>query len=379
MRTAHRAVAVWTAACFLGACPKPQPLVDPGHEPDPPGTVSSGTGSTLKLLEPRTSSPIAASSGALEVPEAWRSTVEELGEPATATAAVATLVEAGGAVCGLLRDVAHYDEDLSRRGRAVVALTSIGDDCADQALLEIHRYRSAPELVRTWAAAGLLNRARTLDELVAFQSMLGGGPALARPLEIRALALVEPDSDAGALLALWATVPGLQAALAPALTSRPPQELVAAMLTHDNGDARRFAAGLLAGLDARPELVEAVVEAYRFRPGSEGVLWAGGPLYVPSFGWSAPDARRLIGHLIAWHVYCNERAMTGEQQQIYNNLRSVGLHRVAGYPRPDTNTRNLLAQFAQVEGVEALRALLEEQGLAEDPRYSGLLGARISR
>ena len=76
----------------------------------------------------------------------------------------------------------------------------------------------------------------------------------------------------------------------------------------------------------------AVAKAYEFDADAKNAPWHGGPLYVPGIQWQKEDATALVGNLIAWHLWCDRNGKTSEQQQIYNNLRSVGLSRVAGSP-----------------------------------------------
>ena len=104
--------------------------------------------------------------------------------------------------------------------------------------------------------------------------------------------------------------------------------------------------------------------------GATKVLWEGGALYVPNLSWQPTEAKLLVGHLIAWHLHCDRNGQSSEQQQVYNNLRSVQLHRPAGLSWPENDTPSLLRQWSAVAGQAALRSMLEAQGAQDNPRYS---------
>jgi hypothetical protein len=81
-----------------------------------------------------------------------------------------------------------------------------------------------------------------------------------------------------------------------------------------------------------------------------------------------------MGSLIEWHLFCDRMGLTQEQQQIYNNIRSVGLWRQAGMRNfPSTNTVELLKQWRQVVGGKQLARILDRQSVGYDPKYAGAL------
>ncbi len=313
-----------------------------------------------------------------EVPAAWTDHATALGSADGADAAVAAFVEAGAETCPVLAGIAMNDGDLSRRGRAIQALTGISDVCAEDALLELHRVRSLPMLVRTWAAAGRVNRAQTMDDLIAVATLVGEFPALQRPVGMRAEALLDGDVAAGHLIALSIDAPPLAGSVLPLIRNRPTSELTAVMLEDGRDAIRRQAAGYLGTLVGEdPTRAADVIAAYRFQKGATKPLWAGGALYVPAARWDRTQARTLYRNLLSWQIFCEEEGLDGEKRQIGNNLRSVGIWRVAGYSGYDYDTFNAVRNYGRDESPEALRSLLAEHGLVGDPRYGA--GLEVTR
>ena len=335
-----------------------------GNVDDPKQIVEGGGGDTVKV----------------DVPKKFAKAVQELGEVDTASAAVETLTKAGAEVCELMKDLARHDEDMTRRGRAVEVLARITDDCADNALQDIQRYRAAPDLVRTWAAAGLINRAKTLEQLAEYSELLGQFPAVARPLEMRAADLMDATASVDELLTMAVRMPKLQSALNNILAAKPMGELTASMLSHSDMNARRHAAAILGGAVGSDANNQAMVAAqYAFSAGAAKVLWDGGPLYVPGVNWQRDPARELITNLVSWYLFCDLAGNDEGKNQVYNNLRSIGLLNPAGFSWMNHELMAILTQYKQVMGEDKLRSILKAQGAEKDPRFASLLSKKVTR
>ena len=287
-----------------------------------------------------------------------------------AAEAVATFTKAGAEVCPILRSVALEDGDMSRRGRAIQALTGIQDVCADDALLELERVRTLPLLIRTWAAAGRVARASTIEDLTSLAVLTGEFPALARPVSLRAESLLGPEVPADQLLELATDASTLSGAVLPLLRARPTEELLAVQFSHEKDPVRRQAAaylGTFVGEDGGRAKV--VIDSYAYPKGTTKVLWDAGALYVPAARWDKDQARALYRNLLSWQIFCQEAGLDGELRQVTNNLRSVGIWRTAGYARHHPDTFAAVAAYGADEGQAALTALLAEHDLQDDPRY----------
>jgi hypothetical protein len=273
-----------------------------------------------------------------------------------------------------LREVALYEEDLEAQGQAILALVQHGDADAIGVLLDIEGHGRAPEILRTWAAAGAVQRAASLKELGEMSELLSRHPALERPFRLAALSLMKEGVDVEALLVLSAKVPALQAAFGPPLSEADAGEMAGFMLRHEDNGVRRLAAGYLA---ARDDAADQIITVYRYVASGRDVPWQGGALYVPSLGWGRTQAKELMGHLTAWHLHCDRHGLESEKQQVFNNLRSVGIWRQAGSKQsPRNDTVLLLSQYAKLVGVKEVARMLSAQGVRHDPRYSGVLEGR---
>ena len=256
----------------------------------------------------------------------------------------------------------------------IQALGRIEGDLAGVSLEQI-QYGDVPEIVAAWAGSARIQRADELYEVLALADTAVSMPSLERPLELRVRALADQLEDVNqGLEAIVSGPPVLQTLLAPTLLARGPGELVEAMLSHPSDPARRLAAGLLGTLAQQKEGVGSVVAAaYAPVHDASSTVWQGGALYVPALAWTKTDARVLVGHLISWHVYCNERGLEGEKNQIRNNLNSLQLLEPAGFSArdewPESSTVALVAQWKRIHGPEAVQDLLRPWGLADSPRY----------
>ena len=273
-----------------------------------------------------------------------------------------------------LRETALHGESLESQGNAVLALVASQDADATGALLSIESQKRAPELVRTWAAAGAVQRANSMAELEALADLLSRYPALERPFRLSATELMGGNPDPEALLTLSVKSPALRTAFSQTLAKADVSVMMRVLFTHKENEVRRLAAGYLA---ARDDSADSIVKGYRYEAKGSAVPWQGGALYVPSLGWGRSQAKILLGNLTAWHLHCDRHGLTQEKQQVFNNLRSVGIWRQAGSQnRPVNDTVRLLKQYAELVGVEKVAQLLEAQGVRHNPKYAGVLEAK---
>ena len=304
------------------------------------------------------------------------SMLAELADEATTARARAALTAMGDDALPALEAAARNDASLVARGWSIKVISEIETPGADRILSGLHDDTALPELVQTWAAAARIGRAETLDELLSLAPLVVRFPALSRPLTMTLSTVEGGLDDVGSALSVMVSDPSLQAPLAPLVLEQTPDALVAVMTTHEDMAVRRAAAGFLATMSrVDVTVLDATVRAYRFQPDAEAVPWAGGPLYIPSAQWGSDTARELIEDLISWHLFCAVNDLPAEQQQINNNLRSVGFVATAGYSAWELpqDTDGLLVFWGQHEGSRALSQILGEHGLRGQPHYKKLL------
>ena len=265
------------------------------------------------------------------------------------------------------------------RGWAIIALSELGGDDAEGGLHELYGSTSS-NLVRTWASAALVRLADGPRELARLTDRANYHPALARPVTARWLELLaDPDEPVAlevVLDALARSYP-LQQKVLPVLLTGDSEPFVEAMLGAGTQEARNLAAGCLATFasQGREGIAVAVLSALRFDADATRVPWQGGPLFLPSLGWTSGEARILMRHLVAWHLYCDRHDLDQEQRQIHNNLNGWGLANAAGYTMPnrELSTSRWLLIFGEVAGSDKLAALLEEQGVHDERLYQSIL------
>ncbi|MFT5683363.1 MAG: hypothetical protein ACI8RZ_004294 [Myxococcota bacterium] len=304
------------------------------------------------------------------------SLLTDLSDESQADGARAALVAMGHDALPALEASARNDASMVARGWAVKAISEIEASGADEALIRLHDDTALPGLVQAWAGAGRISRADTLDELLALAPLVGRFSALNRPMKMKLSTVEGGIGDVGGAIGMMVTDPSLQSILAPLVLEQPPDAIVEVMIKHENMEARRTAAGFLATMSRTDVTVlDATIRGYDFQPGAKAVPWAGGPLYIPSAQWGSDTARELIENLISWHLFCEVNKLPAEQQQINNNLRSVGFVGTAGYNAWDLpqDTDGLLVFWGTNEGSRALSRILGEHGLRGQTHYKKLL------
>lgn len=253
--------------------------------------------------------------------------------------AVSTLSE--GEIAALASKGESSLEDLERqartgpetsRGWAVVAIAGMPGDEAEGVLQRIHEDPAEDMLVRSWAMAGRLQRAETVDAVLALSGPASAFPATKRPLE---QALSRVSGDIGSVeeaLMLMTRMPQLQPALATQVAEAPPAEIIEAMLTSTDNSVRWQAASYaaLAGQGKPDKVARATIEALQYTPRADTPPWEGGALYIPGIAWDRAEAKVLVRSLALWHRWAEETGNATAKGQIENNLRSVSLLRAAG-------------------------------------------------
>ncbi|MCH8830254.1 MAG: HEAT repeat domain-containing protein, partial [Planctomycetes bacterium] len=313
--------------------------------------------------------------------------IDQLKDPKKASAASQALIKHGEKAIPDLIGEAIEGSDLAMRGWAIVCLAEIGGKRASERLLEMQNDKKQPPLVRTWAAAGRVHMAESTNELLQLANLIPQFPALGRPIGMKLVAKLTAKGNkatAEDLLAVTIRVRQLQAPLAPAILATGADSLAKAMRSSKNQQIRRQAAAYLATLANKGEdaVPGAIVKAYAFDPQAKSVPWNGGPLFIPLLQWQQKkdDAKRLVGNLIAWYVWCEENTQgatrTALQRQLHNNLRSLQLAAAAGYRSPgfrQAGTNAWLQTWGAAAGKAEIARILKAQNLTQNPRYQQIL------
>ena len=307
-----------------------------------------------------------------------RELISHLADKEKAEAAIKALVERGKKVIPLLNGIALEGNDVAQRGWAIVAMSEIGGSDVDEMLLKIHANAKQPMLVRTWAAAGRVAMSKSAEALIEKAALVQQFPALGRPIGMRLIEqLSDENSKASAeeILGVTLKVPNLRQALAPAILALVAEKLAGVLVNASDQNVRRQAAAYLGTLAAKGDksVAREVIKVYTFDPKTKEVAWLGGPLFLPGLRWDKENARALVGNLVAWHLWCDRNGKSSEQNQIYNNLRSISLARVAGYQVPQNNTVAWLQSWGKAVGKAEIERILKEQGVEKDPKYAGVL------
>ena len=309
----------------------------------------------------------------------------KLSDPKGAQAALEELISKKQEAVPALIGEAMEAKDIEARGWAIAGLAEIGGADAEKTLVKLTDDAKAPMLVRTWAAAGRINMAKSLDEIAALAPLAQTYPAVNRPLTMKVTALASSGKmSAETLLSLAVTNPSLQQILAEPIMNvgiDPLVDVMAHSTNTKNGDLRQQAAAYLGAIAGRQgkagnELVgDAVAKVYKFDPKATDVPWAGGPLYVPNIGWDKQFATKLTRTLVAWHVWCGEKGREADQKKLHHNLNSYNLAVLVGYQFPGWGTENAdwLPIWGKAVGKKETAKILEEQGLENNPKYKKVL------
>ena len=308
--------------------------------------------------------------------------IDQLADRATAQAALDKLVAKGEKAADFLLGEAEEGQDAVKRGWSIVALGEIGGKAAEDRLTLLYQNEKQSMLIRTWAAAAVVKMKRTLDELTGMANEIQRFPALGRPIGMRIVGMISGDMEGSSvekLLQASMRIPQLQSALARPIMAMGPKPLVEVMQKGTDNNVRRQAAGYLAALgnqggDDQKDTAAAVIAAYDFDADAKQAPWSGGALWLPGMQWQKEQALGLIRNLLQWHLWLDRNNQQAEQRQIDNNLRSIGLIRVAGMNWPQQQgTVGWLTSYAAVAGKDDVRKMLEAQGAVDDPKYKAVI------
>ena len=298
-----------------------------------------------------------------------------LNDSKTAPKGIDKLVGLGVTALPSLDEVLGRSKDSIAKGWAIQAIAKIQDPKAVALLKKTEADTKQDSLIRTWAAAAMIQLCTTTDELMDLVPLVQTYPALNRPIGLKL------DSLSGGLnplqaLELSLKVPQLQASLQSKILEGEPKILIEAMLTHADMKIRRQSASYLATMGrSNKGTIPALLKAYDFTPSAREILWKGGPLYVPSISWDKENGTALFAHLVSWYLFCDKKNLQQEKQQLYNNMRSVTLLGAIGMPRYIRNdTSEILKAFVKVVGSRQLQIMLEEQGMKK--KYEYVLGGK---
>jgi hypothetical protein len=302
--------------------------------------------------------------------------IKQLRDGKKAENAVRILRAHGSRAVAELTQCAQNDSDIAVRGWAIVALRGISGSEADEALRRLQDDSRLDPLINTWAAAARIERAQDTDSLMDLAPLQRRFPALKRPLGLRLEALLAQKGTVTMvrLLRYSLDVPSFASALAQPILKDGPKPLMRNLLWGQD-DTRRQAATYLATLAHRGEttaVARATVDAYRFYPRARSIPWEGGSLFLPSINWSRKEARELVGHLIAWMVFCDRRGRPDGILQIHNNITSLELSRTVGYRSPGRGGADpieWLKIWRTVVGANGIKNILQAQEVDKEPRY----------
>ena len=299
------------------------------------------------------------------------SIIDEILESTDRDAAISRVKSVGNAIPALV-SVVRDDEDINRRGWAIICLQEIGGPKVANALDQIAGDGSKPPLVRTWAAAARIEDAKHFEDIQRFASLCNELPALRRPLRLRVLKLLnenEPALSAEHLLRLTAADSQLQQALAPILLKLSPADLAQLMVTADGVNIRQQAATWLATMKTQnvKGVNKAVTSALAFDKNAGTPPWGSGPLYVPGVNWSKPETVALINELTAWFIWCEANEQRDQISKITTNLNSWQLMNAAGFRSVPSNGEAWLKEWEKIVGVDAAKELMRRTGFIYSP------------
>jgi hypothetical protein len=300
--------------------------------------------------------------------------VSRLSDPETSADALESVLRSPRALRDL-SEVAVADVDASARGWAIVGLTGIEASGAGETLTQVMKDGSNSMLVRTWAAAALVNRADSMDDLRQYAQLQYSYPGLDRPLRLKVEGMLG-DASLEELLAL-STDGSLAQIVSPAIISMADAgELAELVYTHPDDPVRRQATAFLGAKHQQGTDVSGlVIDQLRFDKRLDAVPWEGGALYVPGIQWGKDDGQVLITELMAWWLYLEAQGKrSGELNQVWNNLYSYSLLTTCGYDMSlRADAPDLVSRYAKVQGNGAAKELLRRVGLSDDKRFRGLL------
>jgi hypothetical protein len=265
------------------------------------------------------------------------------------------------------------------RGWALVTLADMGETSVGKRLVKVYDNSKNPPLVRTWAAAARIRLVSSLSELRSLSSLTYRFPPAMRPFRLTFSRFINGKGvKVKDLLAMASQNYSLRRLVAPTVLSRGSKPLLRLLVRAKDNRVRRLAAAYLATMARKKPraMARSVIRLYRFVPNAKRVPWDGGALFVPWVQWKKGEAQKLVGHLLAWMVWSNERAKSAYQKQIHNNIRSLSLARIAGYRSPgwrQASVTQWIEIWGKAMGCEAVTAILRKQNLMSSGEYAPVL------
>ena len=296
----------------------------------------------------------------------------EFHESSDRSATVGRIKSLGESAAPALLSVVRSPGSIEQRGWAVVCLQEIGGPTVARGLTEIVGDQHLIPLVRTWAAAALIDKADGLDGLTQFATLSNQLPALRRPVRTKVLSLLQQvngSADAERILRLCAADYQLQQAMAPVLLKLKPEQFISALMNSEDIETRRQAAAWLATLKSQnvEGVEQAVIAAVTFSNEAEEVPWGNGPLFIPAVNWDKPKSVQLINELTAWYVWCSANEQQEQISKITTNLNSRQLMSAAGFGQVPGTVTEWLTVWEAVIGKEAMEQLMKRTGFRFSP------------
>lgn len=310
--------------------------------------------------------------------------VEKLSDDDKAPQAVSRLVEIGLDAIPFLLQKAQFGNSLTVRGWAIVALSRIQEPSGyvTQQLKRIEGNTSNPELLRTWTAAAIIQRADNIDELGNRIDFLSQYPALVRPIKLKAKSFQTSQSKIlKPLVTAVSKNKNLQNndEFINFLQSFPLSNLLNLQFSLPANQGRQTIAKIVGGIARNGQTEKtcnALLDTLKFRPGEDEVPWKGGALFLPRIQYNQQQAKSVAKTLIKWIVWAKRNGRSEAINQIHNNLRSVSLARTAGYDTIRSRSGNAsswLRQWKDAFGEEEVRTILNEQNALNHSAFQRIL------
>ena len=143
------------------------------------------------------------------------------------------------------------------------------------------------------------------------------------------------------------------------------------MMSSTDDAIRQKAAGYVGTLEQGGDktVAKAVATSVAFDPQAEAVPWSGGALFIPALNWRADNgdvAKSLVRHLLAWHVWCQQKRQVEEVKKINIVLGSTSLAGAAGYAplgQSGITSEQWLVAWRKAVGEDQVAKLLAPQNL----------------
>ncbi len=283
----------------------------------------------------------------------------------------------------LVKLVQNNENKLRVRGWGIVALSRIDGEKATKTLYKLKKDGSHSRMIRTLAAAALVRRSDSMDDLEPKLDWAEEFPSLLRPIRLTLKRLnkgnrFRVDTHLVRLASRNRTLRNL---LDETIVGFGAKRLAKVLLDARGISVRRTAAAFLGSIarqNGAGSVISSLMERLKFRTGAENVPWEGGPLFLPGVQWQKvkKKAGKLVHTLIEWKVWVAERNDLDKKKidgQINNSLFNAGLRQAVGHPRMRLSAVEWLRVWRRLAGPLAVRKILLKQGLTNKKPYSKLV------